>query len=351
MDLLARVQTAKQDADLFPFRPDRHVKRAWNAVPLWANYFELNFHNPDLVLYLYEMTFEAFPSNEFPEKEVTVPEGKKLMQVVRCALSTSTFEDTKHEVATDFGRMLISCKKLEDKQKQTGKFKFWAENEQGIEGSKPRKNAMRFQMTLHDKGQLRLADLTNYLRPGTHSQGTYESILPIVQALDVILGHYGKFSSKIATPKQGKCFPLEPEGSNKFRIEGPKHFQGYLQGVRGFFASVRATTDRTLVNCNACCGAFYKPGPLEDLFGMFVAKDGNSPVNNVKRLEKAIQGIRVELTHLDGNPIRTIFGLAHPFGGPKEVEFYHERDERNYTVQEHWQKKCFFLVVSAFGYY
>ena len=343
-DLLARVQTAKQDDILFPVRPDYHSAR--NNASLWANYFELKFHNPKLVLHLYEMTFEAFPPDDSPEKKVTVPEGKKLMQVVRCALSTSTFQDIKNDIATDFGKMLISCKKLEDKQKRTGRFKFWAENE-----PKARKNAIKFQMTLHEKDQLHLPDLENYLRSGPKEQGAYESILPFVQALDVILGHYGKFSSNIATPKQGKCFPLEPTGSEKFQIDGPKNTQGYLQGVRGFFASVRATTDRTMVNCNACCGAFYKPGPLEDLFRMFVAKDQDSPENNVKRLEKAIQGIRVELTHLEGNLIQTIFGLAHPFGGPKKVEFYHKEDERKYTVDQHWRKKGFSLVLSAFEYF
>ena len=352
-DLLARIQTTEANDCLFPLRPDYGGPAGVNTVPLWANYFELNLQKPDLDLYLYEMTLEAIPPNGSPEKEVTVPEGKKLMQVIRCALRTSTFESIKHDIATDFGRTLISHKKLESKEMKTGKFKFWAENEIENEVPRPRKNASRFQMTLRDRGKLPLPDLVNYLASNTNREGGYEEILPIVQALDIVLGHYGKFSLKITTPKQGKCFPLDPTASEVFRLQGPKSSQGYLQGVRGFFATVRATTERTLVNCNACCGAFYRPGPLEDLFKMFVFPNQQSFPADAKRLEKAIQGLRVELTHLkdaENNPIRsirTIFGLAHPYDGPRNVTFYHKEDEKTYTIADYWAKKGIFLVRSA----
>ena len=60
-----------------------------------------------------------------------------------------------------------------------------------------------------------------------------------------------------------------------------------------------------------------------------------------KRLESAIQGLRVELLHLkDGDhmPMRTVFGLAHPYAGPGRVGFYHKVDNRTYTVVEYWAK-------------
>lgn len=169
--------------------------------------------------------------------------------------------------------------------------------------------------------------------------------MPIVQAFDIILDHHGKLSLNIATPKRGKCFPLDP--TEDFRLEGPKGTPGYLRGVRGFFASVRATTDHTLVNCSACCGAFYKPGPLENLFAMFLPSQ-NATHEQQKRLEKAIQGLRVEFSHRkdeNGQPIpsiRTIFGLAHPYRGPKKVEFHHKKENRNYTVADYWKKQGIF---------
>ena len=246
--------------------------------------------NATPVIYRYDITFKAFQPKGFPEpeKDLTVPEGKKLMQVIRCALETPTFQDIRSNIATDFAKTLISCKKLDDRQMKTGKFKFWAENEIDDGGSKPQKNANRFQMTLKDNGELRIFDLLSYLTSPNKTGGAYEQIVPIVQALDIILGHHGKLSLSIATPKRGKCFPYAPTGAEKFQLEGPKGHSGYLQGVRGFFASIPTTSQRALVNCNACCGAFYKPGPLDSLFEMFIPREGAAFPEQSKRLEKAI---------------------------------------------------------------
>lgn len=346
-DHLARVQTSPGDKSLLPIRPDYGDQGAKRNVPLWANYFQMALKNPSLVLYFYDMTFEAFPPKGAPEKEITIPKGKKLMQIIRCALGTSTFEGITSTIATDFGKTLVSCKELESDQLQTGQFKFWAENE-----TKPRKRAIRFRMTLRKYDDIRVSKLLDYLASSTKIEGAYESVLPIIQALDIILGHSGKFSLETATPKQGKCFPLHPKKdiTEKFKLEGPKGTPGYLQGVRGYFASVRATTNTTLVNCNACCGAFYKPGPLVDLFAMFI-RNQNPSHEDMKRLEKAIQGLRVELTHLeDERPLRTIFGLVRAGGaykGPRGVSFDHEKDEKRYTVADYWTKKGTFLITST----
>ena len=106
------------DLGLFPIRPDYGDQGVERNVPLWANYYQMTLQNPDIILYLYEMTFEAFPpkGSPPPEKEMTVPEGKKLMQIIRCALRLSTFDDIKSDIATDFGKILISSKKLENSQ-------------------------------------------------------------------------------------------------------------------------------------------------------------------------------------------------------------------------------------------
>lgn len=349
-DLLAHVQTSPGDEKLFPIRPDYGDQGAQRNVPLWANYFRMALQNPDLVLYFYDMAFEAFPpkGSPTPQKEMTIPEGKKLMQIIRCALRLSTFEDIKSEIATDFAKTLVSCKKLENDQLQTGQFKFWAENETKEGAPNPRKKAIRFRMTLRQRDHISVSKLLDYLASSIKTEGSYESILPIVQALDVILGHSGKFSLETATPKQGKCFPMNPTKDiiEKFQLESPKK-PGYLQGVRGYFASVRATTNSTLVNCNACCGAFYKAGPLVNLFGMF-SKNQNPSQEEMKRIEKAIQGLRVELTHIqDERPLRTVFGLARPYNGPRNISFFHEKDEKTYTVADYWTKKGTFPITST----
>ena len=333
---LPHVQTVDVTDGLFALRPDYGDQ---GNVRLWANYFGMDFKNPKLVLYMYEMTFKAFPSKSAsdPDEELSIPEGKKLVQVIRCALNTSNMQQVKSDIATDFSKKLISCKELRPDQMKTGKFSFWAENE-----ATPRTNPNRFQMILEHQGELRVSDLLTYLDSNEQGRGVHDDIRPIVQALDIILGHRAKLSLDTATPKQGKCFPQRPDtGANTevFRLDGPPNTGGYLHGVRGFFASVRATTNRTLVNCNACVGAFYKIDRLDNLFRMFLPSQ-NPTLEQYKRLESAIRGLRVEFPHLgekNHKPMRTVFGLAHPYGGPTQVSFRHKVDNRTYTVAQYWE--------------
>ncbi len=342
----AHIQTRDLHDGLFATRPDYgHQRIPGGDVRLWANYFEMVLRKPDLVLYRYDMSFSGYPpkNSESPETKIKVPEGKKLVQVIRCALNTSTFSKIKSEIATDFSKILLCCQRLNNKQMETGIFKFWAENEVEHGVPKPRKNAIRFQMHLEESGQLHVSELLTFLKSRTKRDDAYEKILPIVQALDIVIGHYGKLSLEIATPKHGKCFPHEPRNTETFAIRDSQNALGYLRGIRGFFASIRATTDRALVNCNACVGAFHRPIPLVNLFSVFITSQYPS-LEQYKRLESAIRGLRVELTHLrDDNdqpipPIRTISGLAHPYGGPRYVEFEHEEDGKSYTVASYWEK-------------
>lgn len=336
---MAHVQTTDVQNGLFAERPDDGTYQPRSGVELWANYFEMAFQKPELVLHIYEITFKSFS----PDKELKIPEGKKLVQVIRCALRLSTFKEVESDIATDFSKKLISCKRLGEKQMVTGKFKFWAETEIEKGEPKPRKQAIRFQMFLAHTQELRVSDLATYLASDAGDKGAYEKSLPIIQALDIILGHRVKLSLEVATPKQGKVFPCQPTNAEMFQLGGPQ-VPSYLQGIRGFFASVRATTDRPLVNCNACCGAFYIPGSLKDLFRMFIT-DQTPTQEQCKRLESAIQGLRVELTHLKDEKkepirtLRTIFGLAHPYRGPRQATFYHEGDKKLYTVAEYWNKQ------------
>ena len=76
--------------------------------------------------------------------------------------------------------------------------------------------------------------------------------------------------------------------------------------------------------------------------------------SELKDLEKAIQGLRVALTHLKdekGQPVpslRTISGLARPYGGPNDVTFYHKKEEKTYTVAEYWKQQGISLLGPNF---
>ena len=183
------------------------------SVQLWANYFGTAFKNPKLVLYIYERTFKAFPpkASMDPNEELSVPEGKKSVQVIRCALITSNMQKVKSDIATDFSEKLISCKKLGRDQMESGEFSFRPENETTLQT-----NPNRFQKFLQQKGGLCVSDLLAYLASNAQGRGLHENIQPIIQALDIILGHRAKLSLNTATPKRDKCFPSDQPTTQHF---------------------------------------------------------------------------------------------------------------------------------------
>ena len=337
MDASAHIQTVDPQNSLLAIRPDYGNQSPKGSDSLWANYFQMNLTNKLLVLYLYTIYLETFDSDSKPlsEAEKAAPTGKKLVQIIRCGLRTPTFNKVQSDIATNFSNMLTSCRKLGNDQIQTDKFKFWAENEIRNGIPRPRSNALQYRMTLKQNGELRISDLLDYLASGTQGRGANENISQIIQALDMILCYRSKLDfSNVATPKKGKCFPI---GANTDFFNLTRYgAYSYLQGVRGFFASVRASTDRTLVNCNACCGVFYQPGSLVTLYNSFLPANPSS--YDYKRLQSAIRGLRVQPTQPQDSPVRTIFGLTRDYEGPRKASFTAE-DGIHYTVEKYWAKK------------
>jgi hypothetical protein len=154
----------------------------------------------------------------------------------------------------------------------------------------------------------------------------------MIQALNIILGHYSKENGSLAKIGTSKTFSLG-RGVDKLDLTHG------LEAIRGFYTSVRAATGRTLVNVNVSNAAFYKAGPLDGLMTAFQS-------GNKFSLEKFLKKVRVQTTHLKERKnkkgeviprIKTIFALAYPsdgqrlehppkisgYGaGPKEVSFW-----------------------------
>jgi hypothetical protein len=203
-----------------------------------------------------------------------------------------------------------------------------AENE-----DEARANATNYKLRIEETGTLTVAELTAFLT-STNVDSVYTDKLPTIQALNIILGHYGKSTPTIATV-----------GSKSFSLsqDSPKWDLGAgLTALRGFFTSVRTATCRILVNINVSHGAFYEAIPLDHL----MQKYGQANQMNRFKLETFLKRLRVQVIHLPekknrfGQPIpriKTIFGLATKndghglerppqvlsFGaGPKDVRFF-----------------------------
>ena len=138
-----------------------------------GQFFRDGFQKPKIGSLHYEMTFKVLSPKASPDpnEELSVPEGKELVQVVRCALSTLNMQKVKSDIATNFSKILISCKKLGSDQVKTGKFSFQAENETTL-----RTDPNRVQMFLQQKGELCFSDLLGYLASSAQGRRLHENI-------------------------------------------------------------------------------------------------------------------------------------------------------------------------------
>ncbi|POS75038.1 hypothetical protein DHEL01_v206568 [Diaporthe helianthi] len=292
-------------------------------IAVYANYVEL-LPRSDLTLYSYDIS-EVKP-------EVV---GKKRTQVVRLMITEAPeLDNYRGDMVTDFKSTLISRKKLDlvAEGNRVIEVTYKAEGEDS-----PREKAPKYKITVKYTKTLAVGDLMAFLT-STNPSTRYDSKLEMIQGLNIFLKHWAKSNNNVATIGASKTFSMTGS-AEKFDLG-----RG-LTALRGFFTSVRAATNRILVNVNVSHGAFYNEGKLAALIEAF---NGRPDKSGWRSLEKFLKRVRVRTTHLKekknkkGEVIhraKTIYGLAKPTdgrgsdhppqvqefaGGPRQVKFWLE---------------------------
>jgi len=316
--------------DLTPLRPGYGT--GGQQIKLWANYVEMH-PPPTLVLHRYDIKVsEKDPkprkAKTTESKEPTVP-GRKLVQVIRLLLDSPELAAFKRNIVTDFKSTCVSKDRF-PKDDQIINIVYRAEGE-----DEPRLGATTYCVRLLYTKTVRAGELVDYLC-STDLAASCENKAELIQAFNIFMNHYAKSANdKLTTMGSSRTFPLNPQSSQLINLWGG------LNGIRGFFASVRPATSRILVNVNVSHAAFFQPGPLGGLMEAY-------GLASLPRLEKFLKGVRVRTNHLPEKRnkageivprIKTILGLAtredgktlpegqRPRvakygGGPKEVEFW-----------------------------
>lgn len=293
----------------FPTRPAYGTRG--KPLILWTNYFELTPSN-NLVFYRYSASVSP---------EAT---GRKLKRVFELLLQ----DPRMNGCMTDFKTMLISRVKFEEVEVEV----IYRGDYEDEPPPNPRPYTIKIQLT----GPMEVGQLLNQLK-STQVDPSFDagSEGPIIQTLNVVLGHYPQTNPTTTTVAGNKYFSF---GANRTEFD----LGGGLAALRGYFRSVRMGTARLLVNINVSHGVFYKSGPLAELIDIYFKVYGM----NLLQLEKFLKKVRVEKTHLpirrnrNGEKIpqiKTIIGLAtttdgrameHPpqiakfAANPKEVKFW-----------------------------
>lgn len=296
-----------------PVRPGYGSKG--DPVVLYTNHFEFI---PPLNLNLYRSPIIITPKAD---------RARIRYRIVQLLLEHQLLAPQRQDIVTDFQAYIVACKKLNyDGQEISIPFKHEGEDE-------PTEGAQVYKVRLGAPELLRVSDLVNYISSTDVSSAFDKG--PILQALNIWLGHHAKTDPGVVSVGGGKCVSLSAPHVD---------LGAGLILWRGFFSSIRIATARILANVNVKHRVFWEPLPLNQLF----LKYAPSVKFDRFKLQRGFKSVRVKTTHLPQKKnkkgqaierIKTITGfantldgrkLAHPprvpsFGaGPKQVEFYLE---------------------------
>lgn len=212
------------------------------------------------------------PARELHRYSVKVwPEakGRKLAQMINDALLLRQFEQVRPGIVSDFAAVLLSQQKLPDellevsvplkKNTSTGE-----SNDTGrsadAKDTRDFEALNKYYVSFDPVRTVNLANETD-LQETSPDQET----LPIVQDLDIVLGHHRKCSSEVSMIGKRRAFPRRiPPGTSIFLSKNHTQEEALLLAVRGYFSSVRLSTTGILVNVNFTHGSFYISRALQD---------------------------------------------------------------------------------------
>ncbi|MCJ1310319.1 hypothetical protein MMC25_003981 [Agyrium rufum] len=274
----------------FPFRPGYGTKG--RPLNVFTNYFKIAT-DKNLILYRYNFSVTPEP--------LSVSGRRHLVERI---ISTLPFLGSAlglQEIATDYRGFLITTKKIVfpgDSQDR------WA----GIlppQGANPPPTAKQINITIDKGDDVDVHALVAYLRePTKNFAGQKESIL---QALNVFITRNAGANRNLAQLKGNKFFPI--------RLDRPPHILGdMLEGLLGYYTSVRPSVGRLLLNVNITAAAIRAGGGQNVVDGIMSHFDTGPAA--LAHLSKVLKGLRVELTHLPPrtpggqHPVKTIWGLS-----------------------------------------
>ena len=292
------------DSITLPRRPGYGT--SGRKIVLRANYFQL-LPRPEQQWHRY-----------FVDLQPDETAKRKRRRIFTLLLNSDRFAADSASMATDYGHIIVSAKKLElgDGNRATVPIVYFDADQAGP-GPSPKTYTAKIQLT----GVLAVADLLQYLsspNPGAIYDGKEE----MIQALNIVMARHANASRDVVPVAGSKFFPLLG-GANQHDLRGG------LIALRGYYTSVRTSTLRVILNVNVCTAAFYQPGSLLDLLRHYRKQNNPKPDLPMHMVENFVKRLRVETSHIrdeNNKPVRkvkTVVGFAKKplWGSATQVRF------------------------------
>ncbi|KAK2810484.1 hypothetical protein FQN50_002973 [Emmonsiellopsis sp. PD_5] len=288
----------KPELDRLPLRPEFGTQG--NKVILYANYLGLGMKEG---LSLYRYSVEVLPDSDRKTpagggQQRTGPVGMKLKRIIELLID-QVFGKHRDEIATDYKATLISSVDIE--VNDTDKMVIYSTEDEAVS-----QTVKLFKVRVRLTRRLEVGDLLDHLS-STNGSDMFLAKEEVIQALNIVIGHYPKTKMDICNIGANNHFLLDKNDVEKTSLRGG------LESLRGFFISVRAATAQMLINVQVKHTACYREGSLIDVINQWLSHNNQ----NMPKLSSFLKGLRVSTTHLKNVKMRPrrILGLAAPDDG------------------------------------
>lgn len=289
-------------------------------VLLFTNYFRVDVPH-DMRLHRYDVKVTSVRSTRVPPKAIL----KRVIELfIRDKLRPNNFD-----AASDLAATLISRQKL-DEASMNADVTYRAEGT-----TQPEDDANVYSVQLTPNGTLTVGRLLDYSTSTNTSNAVTEN-QDLIQALNIVVGYQPKTDWNTATI--GRNLHV----SKTVTPQNSQDLGSGLVALRAFIFSVRAATERLLINVQIKPLAFCQQGPLVALVRSIRR---NNKRTDLQAELSVLNRVSVEVTHIQRRSrsggllarYKTIFGYAttadgrgqthpprvrYPGAGPRDVEFW-----------------------------
>ena len=369
-DLLQKKSdTLERTATRYPCRPSYGTKGT--SVQLQANYFRLQLPN-GLDLYRYNLEIQRKagaekqpPSEPKKNKTLSDPKGKKLKQIISLRLEILKEKLASRRltcyVATDYKSNLICTTKIPQDFLKAEVTYFHENNHATGDSNSPKYSVHLQEIPPH----LTTSQLNDFLT-STESGAQYDLKESMLQALNILFGHYAKSTPTTTMVGGNRAFPSDQDNDGG-------SLSPIVKAVRGYFLSVRLCSFSSMVNVNVSHSAFYKGMSLINFMENSPAKYGKYDLD-YRRLEILLKGIHVGTKYLKNGSVTKVFPIkafattrdgrdqSHPpivrenAAQPSDVRFHlddtreFERQKKGVTMENYINVSDYFWIsISNFG--
>ena len=223
--------------------------------------------------------------------------------------------------ATDYANTLITCGRLFDKNLSEKRYRqiYRGEHEPARgNNDPPRDNEQVYMVTVKFQGPVSISEIVRYIKSQPTDVSDFTTRQDAIQALNIIMAGTPNKDTAVFQSGQNKFYHFPGNEPHQHYGDAYKTWDlsGCLIAVRGYYSSIRTSTNRILLNLNAQCSPFYPELNLLEMMRVFLT--GPLPTQRYHELEEFIDKLRVRTKYtMDGNQrvtrVVTVRGFSHPW--------------------------------------